>query len=157
MQKITPCLWFNKNAEEAAKFYVSVFPQSKMGKTVYYTEEGAKVSGMKKGDVMAITYRLNGHDFMAINGGPVFQLSEAVSFFIACKDQKEIDYYWTHLTKGGQGQPCGWVKDKFGLSWQIVPESMEKMMSSKNSAAMLAELYQMTKIDLKKLEQAAEE
>lgn len=156
MNKITPCLWFDNNAEEAAKFYVSIFPNSKMGKISYYSKEGAEVSGQKEGGVMAVTYTLNGNEFMAINGGPVFKLSEATSFMIPCKDQKEIDYYWTHLTKdGGQEQPCGWVKDKFGLSWQVVPESMEKMMASKHSADMQRALYKMKKIDLKKLEEAA--
>ena len=155
MQNITPCLWFNNNAEEAAKFYVSVFPNSKMGTKSYYTAEGSKASGQPKGSLMCVDFTINGNEFLALNGGPVFKLSEAVSFMIRCKDQKEIDYYWDKLTKGGEESVCGWLKDKFGLSWQLIPADLEKTMKDpKKYEKFMKALMKMRKPDLKKLEEA---
>ncbi|HEY6972730.1 MAG TPA: VOC family protein, partial [Nitrospiraceae bacterium] len=115
MQKITPCLWFNDQAEEAMRFYVSVFKNSKVGRVTRYGEAGAKVSGRPKGSVMTATFEIEGQEFMALNGGPHFTLSEAVSFIVKCDMQKEIDTFWEKLSEGGEKGVCGWLKDKFGL------------------------------------------
>src|SRR5688572_10461077 len=118
MQKITPCLWFDDNAEEAVKFYKSIFKKSKVGKTARYDEAGAKVSGQPKGSVMTIEFEIEGQKFLALNGGPIFKFTEAVSFIVHCKTQAEVDYYWKKLCAGGKEVQCGWLKDKFGMSWQ---------------------------------------
>lgn len=157
MQKIAPCLWFDNKAEEAAKFYVSVFKKSKIGKTSYYDEGSSKVSGRPKGSVMTVTFKLNGQKFTALNGGPLFKFSEAISLMVPCKTQKEIDYYWEKLSAGGAKSECGWLKDKYGVSWQIVPAQIGKMISGKSSAKssrVMDALLKMKKLDIKKLEQA---
>src|SRR3989442_9542388 len=128
MQKITPFLWFDDKAEEAANFYVSIFKNSRMGTISRYGEEGAKVSGRAKGTVMTVTFQLDGQEFMALNGGPHFKFSEAISLMVNCETQEEIDYFWQKLSEGGEPSVCGWLKDKFGLSWQIVPSAWEQMM-----------------------------
>src|SRR6266540_2464395 len=121
MQRITPCLWFDDTAEEAVKFYVSIFKNSKIGRIARYGEAGAKVSGRPKGSVMTVTFRLDGQEFMALNGGPFFKFTEAISFIVNCKTQKEVDELWEKLSAGGRKGQCGWLKDKYDLSWQIVP------------------------------------
>src|SRR4030095_2446244 len=129
MQKITTCLWFDNQAEEAAKFYTSVFKNSKLGGKTKYEWEASKASGQPEGSTMTVTFELEGREFMALNGGPLFKFNESVSLVVNCKDQEEIDYYWEKLTSdGGQESMCGWLKDKFGLSWQIVPAKIEELM-----------------------------
>lgn len=153
MRKIVPCLWFNGNAEEAVRFYSKVFKDSKVGKTTYFGEATSEVSGQPEGSVLTIEFSLNGNKFLALNGGPMFKFTEAVSFTVTCEDQKEIDYYWKALTKGGQEQPCGWLKDKFGLSWQIVPKGISKLLTNERA---MAAMLEMKKINIKALERAAE-
>lgn len=159
MQRITPNLWFAKEAEEAANFYVSVFKNSRIGNTSRYTEEGFEIHKMPAGSVMTIEFTLDGLDFLALNGGPVFKFNEAVSFIINCENQEEVDYYWNKLTEGGDpnAQVCGWLKDKFGLSWQVVPTVLSRMMSDPDKAkanrAMHA-MLQMKKLDIPTLEKA---
>lgn len=124
-KKIITNLWFDHNAEEAVNFYCSVFKDSSIKKTTRYVNEGQEVTGMEAGSVMTVEFELNGSPFVALNGGPLFKFNESVSFIINCKDQEEIDFYWNKLTAdGGQESQCGWLKDKFGLSWQVVPEHM---------------------------------
>jgi len=157
MQKITPCLWFDSQAEEAANFYVSIFKNSKIGHITRYGEAGAKVSGRPKGTVMTVTFEIEGQEFMALNGGPHFTLSEAISFIVNCGNQEEIDELWEKLSDGGEQSVCGWLKDKYGLSWQIAPSSLAEMMqgndSEKTNRVMQA-IVEMKKIDIKRLEQA---
>jgi predicted 3-demethylubiquinone-9 3-methyltransferase (glyoxalase superfamily) len=127
--KITPCLWFDKEAEDAAKFYVSIFKDSKINGTSRYGKEGYEIHGQKEGTVMTVDFTLNGQPFIGLNGGPHFKFTEAVSFTIPCDTQDEIDFYWDKLTAGGgEEQPCGWLKDKFGLSWQVVPTILPKLL-----------------------------
>ncbi|RPI15854.1 MAG: VOC family protein [Ignavibacteriae bacterium] len=160
MQKISTCLWFDKQAEEAVKFYTTVFKNSKIGTTTRYDETVAKAAGMPVGTVMTITFELEGREFMALNGGPLFKFNEAISLVVNCKSQAEIDEYWNKLTSnGGEESMCGWLKDKYGLSWQIVPEAWEKMMSDKDtekSKRAMEALMKMKKIELPVLEQAYE-
>src|SRR6202047_3163843 len=120
MKKITPCLWFDGQAEEAVKFYVSIFKNSKVGSITRYGDAGPG----PKGTVMIVTYQLEGQDFIALNGGPVFQFTEAISFVVNCETQEEVDRFWEKLSEGGQEGQCGWLKDKYGLSWQIVPTAL---------------------------------
>jgi predicted 3-demethylubiquinone-9 3-methyltransferase (glyoxalase superfamily) len=157
MKKITPCLWFDDKAEEAAKFYVSLIKNSKMGSITRYGEEGAAASGRPAGTVMTVTFRLNGQEFMALNGGPQFTFSPAVSFVVNCETQQEIDKLWEKLSQGGQKEVCGWLKDKYGVSWQIVPAVLGKMLQSKNAEKterVMKAMLQMTKIDIKALQRA---
>jgi len=159
MQKITPCLWFDSKAEEAARFYVSLFKNSKVGSISRYGEEGAKVSGRPKGSVMIVTFQLDGQEFMALNGGPLFKFSEAISFAVNCKTQKEIDEFWEKLSKGGEKGQCGWLKDKYGLSWQVVPTGMDEMLQDKDAGRrerVMEAVLQMRKFDIKRLKQAYE-
>src|SRR5262245_9076095 len=132
MQKITPFLWFDDNAEEAAKFYVSLFKNSKIGQITRYEGEAAKAAGKPAGSVLTIAFQLNGQEFTALNGGPQFKFSEAISFVVNCDTQKEIDELWEKLSAGGQIQQCGWLKDKYGLSWQVVPTSLPELLSSRD-------------------------
>lgn len=152
MQKITPFLWFNDNAEDAVNFYTSIFKDSKIGKVTRYGEAGPG----PKGSVMTAEFALNGQQFLALNGGPQFKFSEAISFVVNCETQKEIDYYWDKLLSGGQAQACGWLKDQFGLSWQIVPVQMEKLMTGppeKTGRAMQA-MMKMVKLDIRVMQDA---
>jgi predicted 3-demethylubiquinone-9 3-methyltransferase (glyoxalase superfamily) len=155
MPAIIPNLWFDTNGEEAAEFYVSIFPNSKITTVTHYTEAGPGEAGT----VLTVEFVLDGQTFIAINGGPEFTFSEAVSFLINCADQDEIDYYWSKLTEGGAEQPCGWLKDKFGLSWQVVPEGWDEVLTGPDrdraDRAMQA-LYGMKKIDITTLEAAAD-
>ncbi len=158
--KMKTCLWFDKQGLEAAKFYCSIFKKSKMGTIAYYGNEGQEVHGGKPGAVMTVEFELNGQSFLALNGGPAFNFTEAVSIMLPCKTQKEIDNYWKKLIAGG-GKPsaCGWLKDKFGLSWQVYPEIMGKFIASKDRVkadrAMKA-MMQMVKLDLATLKKAYE-
>lgn len=159
MQKITPCLWFDDTAEEAVKFYVSIFKNSRIGSIARYGEAGAQVSGRPKGSVMTVTFRLDGQEFMALNGGPLFKFTEAVSFIVNCKTQTEVDGLWEKLSEGGAKGQCGWLKDKYGLSWQIVPTVLGRMLQDKDarkSERVMAALLQMTKLDIAGLKQAYE-
>jgi predicted 3-demethylubiquinone-9 3-methyltransferase (glyoxalase superfamily) len=152
-QKITPCLWFSDNAEEAVTFYLTVFKNSKKGKVSHYGEDAP----LPKGTVLTIEFQIAGQKFLALNGGPIFKFTEAVSFVVNCETQKEIDYYWEKLSKGGAKVECGWLKDKFGLSWQIVPTVLGEMMSSKSSeksSRVMQAIMKMTKLDIKRLEKA---
>ncbi len=161
MQKITPCLWFDDNAEEAAKFYTSIFKNSKITTVSRYGEAGREIHGKPPGSVMTVAFELNGQSFTALNGGPMFQFTEAISFQVDCEDQKEVDYYWERLGNGGdeQAQQCGWLKDKFGVSWQIVPRVLLQLIndpdSGRSQRAMTA-MLQMKKIDIEKLKQASD-
>ncbi|HZM05020.1 MAG TPA: VOC family protein [Candidatus Saccharimonadales bacterium] len=158
MQKITPFLWFNNNAEEAAKFYTSIFKNSKVGKISRYGEEGEKVSGRPKGSVMTVEFQLEGQKFVALNGGPQFKFTEAVSFVVSCGTQAEVDWFWRKLSAGGTEIQCGWLKDKYGLAWQIVPAALMELLSSKDAATVrrvMQAMRQMVKLDIKKLKQVA--
>jgi predicted 3-demethylubiquinone-9 3-methyltransferase (glyoxalase superfamily) len=160
MQKITPCLWFDDKAEEAAKFYVSIFKNSKLGNITRYGEAGAEVSGRPKGSVMTATFEIEGQEFVALNGGPHFKFSEAISFMVKCETQKEIDEMWEKLSQGGEKGQCGWLKDKYGLSWQIVVPVLDEMLQDKDvkkSERVMKAILQMSKIDIKTLKQAYEQ
>ena len=160
MQKITPCLWFDDQAEEAVKFYVSVFKNSKVGKIARYGEAGAEVSGRPKGSVMTVTFQLDGQAFMALNGGPQFKFTEAISLVVNCTTQEEVDEMWEKLSAGGEKGVCGWLKDKYGLSWQLVPTVVEEMFQDKDAKKterVMKALLQMKKLDIKKLKQAYEQ
>ena len=159
MQKITPFLWYDHEAEEAAKFYVSVFKNSKIGRITRYLKEAEEVSGKKAGEVMTVDFEIEGQKFTAINGGSLFKFTEAVSFIIDCKDQEEVDYYWNKLTKGGdeKSQICGWLKDKYGLSWQVVPRTLEEMLADpdqEKAGRVMKAMLVMKKIIIKDLEEA---
>ena len=153
-QKISPCLWFDTEAEEAAKFYTSVFKNSRIKQISRYGKAGQDVHGMEPGSVMVVAFEIDGQTFTALNGGPLFKFSEAISFQVMCDSQAEIDYFWDKLSQGGQESQCGWLKDKFGLSWQIVPERLPQLIRHpKAFQAML----QMRKLDVAVLEKAASE
>ncbi len=159
MQKITPCLWFDNQAEEAAKFYASIFKKSKIGNITRYGKAGFEIHGRPAGTVLTVEFQLEGQEFVALNGGPVFKFNEAISFQVHCKTQEEIDYYWEKLSEGGdeKAQQCGWLKDKFGLSWQIVPTVLAKMLRDKDarrSERVMKALLQMKKLEIKTLKQA---
>jgi predicted 3-demethylubiquinone-9 3-methyltransferase (glyoxalase superfamily) len=134
LNKIAPCLWFDSQAEEAAKFYCSIFPNSKIDCISHYGEAGKDSHRRPVGSVMFVSFTLDGQKFNALNGGPQFKFSEAISLMVYCKDQAEIDHYWTKLTEGGEPSVCGWLKDKFGLSWQIVSADLVRMISSSDPA-----------------------
>lgn len=158
IQQISACLWFNDQAEEAVNLYTSLFPNSKIGNTARYDKASAEVSGKPEGSVLTIEFEINGQTFTALNGGPLFKFSEAVSFVVTCDTQEEVDMYWNKLTAdGGEESQCGWLKDKFGLSWQIVPKVLGEMLSDKDGVkaqrAMKA-MLEMKKIDIKALEKA---
>ena len=158
MQKITPFLWFDNKAEEAVKFYKSIFKKSRIGKIARYPEGAEKTTGRPPGSVMTIEFEIEGQKFVALNGGPVFKFTEAVSFVVNCKTQKEVDYYWKKLSAGGKEVQCGWLQDKYGLSWQIVPTALGELMSSKDGAKaqrVMQAMLKMVKLDIKKLKQAA--
>jgi len=157
--KITPCLWFDNEAEAAAKFYVSIFKKSKITQISRYGEAGKEIHGRKPGSVMTVAFELNGQPFTGLNGGPLFKFSEAISFQIECENQKEVDYYWNKLTRGSDpaSHQCGWVKDKFGLSWQVVPKILPKLIchpDSKKSQRAFAAMMDMKKLDIAKLKRA---
>ncbi len=160
MRKITPCLWFDNQAEEAANFYVSIFKNSRIGRVARYGEEGATVSGKPKGSTMTVTFELDGQEVMALNGGPMFKFSPAISFIVNCETQQEVDRLWEKLSEGGEKQQCGWLKDKYGVSWQIVPTALGEMMQNrdpKRTERVMQALLQMTKLDINGLRQAYEQ
>jgi predicted 3-demethylubiquinone-9 3-methyltransferase (glyoxalase superfamily) len=153
IQKITPFLWFDKQAEEAAAFYTSIFPNSKIGKVVRHGKEGPGPAG----SAMVVEFQLEGLSFVALNGGPMFKFTEAISFVVNCESQDEVDYYWEKLTAGGAPVECGWLKDKFGLSWQIVPTILPKLMSDPDPAKkgrVMKAMMSMKKIDIRGLQEA---
>lgn len=158
MQKITPFLWFDDKAEEAARFYASIFQNSKIGTVARYSDEAAKASGRPKGSAMTVAFQLDGQDFMALNGGPLFKFTEAISFVVNCESQEEVDFFWNKLSDGGKEDRCGWLKDKFGVSWQIVPVALARLMSDPDPAKtgrVTKALLQMRKIDVNCLQAAA--
>ena len=158
MQKITPFLWFNDDAEEAAKFYTSVFKNSKVGRILRYDETSAKTAGRPAGSVLTIEFEIGGQKFTALNGGPQFKFNESVSFVVNCETQNEVDYFWEKLTAGGgQESECGWLKDKFGLSWQITPTVLIDMLNDKDpkkAGQVMKAMMQMQKIEINKLKAA---
>jgi predicted 3-demethylubiquinone-9 3-methyltransferase (glyoxalase superfamily) len=161
MQKIMPCLWFDNNAEEAVNFYTSIFKNSKIGKVSRYGEAGFEFHRKPAGTVMTMEFELNGHAFTALNGGPMFKFNEAISFQVNCESQQEVDYYWERLSAGGDvtAQQCGWLKDQFGVSWQIVPTVLGKLLQDKDaqkSERVMMALLQMKKLDIQRLQQAHE-
>ena len=160
MQQITPCLWFDDQAEEAVNFYVSIFKDSKVGRIARYGEAGAEVSGRPKGTVMTVEFQLEGQEFLALNGGPIFKFTEAISFIVNCETQEKIDEMWEKLSKGGEKGQCGWLKDKYGLSWQIVPPVLSEMLQDKDAEKterVMKAMLQMKKLDIKTLKQAYEQ
>jgi len=153
MQKITPFLWFDKQAEEATQFYVSIFRNSKITATTRYGDGGPG----PKGSVMTVAFALDGQDFVALNGGPQFKFNEAISLLVNCETQQEVDELWEKLTAGGQPSKCGWLKDRYGLSWQIVPSALGQLMQDKDPAKsrrVMEAMLQMDKLDIRKLKQA---
>ena len=159
MQKIMPCLWFDKEAEDAAKFYVSVFDDSKLGAITRYGTEGREIHGGAPGAVLTVQFEINGQEFVALNGGPVFKFNEAISFQVLCASQEEVDYYWAKLSEGGneKAQQCGWLKDKFGVSWQVVPSMLSALLQDKDpakSGRVMKALLQMKKLDIAELQRA---
>lgn len=158
-QRITTNLWFDRNAEEAVKFYTGIFKNSTIKGMTHYTKEGFEIHQMPEGTVMTIVFELDGREFLALNGGPMFKFNESISFVVNCADQQEIDYYWDSLIPGGDpsSQVCGWLKDKFGLSWQIVPTMLSELLKDENkekTGRVMAAVMQMKKIDISLLEKA---
>jgi predicted 3-demethylubiquinone-9 3-methyltransferase (glyoxalase superfamily) len=156
-QKITPFLWFDDKAEEAAKFYTSIFKNSKIGNITRYDEEAAGPTGRPAGSVMTVDFQLGGQEFVALNGGPMFKFTEAISFVVNCENQGEVDYFWSKLSAGGEESRCGWLKDKFGLSWQVVPAVLIEMLTDKDTAKakrVMHAMLQMDKIDVAVLKKA---
>ncbi|HYO07346.1 MAG TPA: VOC family protein [Tepidisphaeraceae bacterium] len=161
MNKIAPCLWFDSQAEEAATFYTSIFPNSRIGKVSRYGDAAAQAAGRPKGSALTVVFELDGQSFTALNGGPMFRFNEAISLQVNVESQDELDHYWDKLSAGGdpKAQRCGWLKDKFGLSWQIVPTQIARMMTDPDPARsnrVMQALLQMTKLDLRALQQAYE-
>jgi predicted 3-demethylubiquinone-9 3-methyltransferase (glyoxalase superfamily) len=153
MQRITPNLWFDMEAEEAANFYTSVFKDSKVVRVLHYGEAGPRPAGM----VMTVTFQLEGQEFTALNGGPEFKFNEAMSLLVNCESQEEVDEFWEKLSEGGEKGPCGWLKDKFGVSWQIVPTVLEEMLQDEDSDRanrVMKAMLQMSKLDIAALEEA---
>lgn len=162
LQKITPNLWFDQNAEEAVNFYVNVFPNSSIGAVTRFGHAGHDIHKMEAGTVMTIDFEIEGQQFVALNGGPVFQFSEAISFIVNCGTQEEIDYYWNALSEGSDpaAQQCGWLKDQFGLSWQIVPSNMQQLQleaDEEGRERLITAMLGMKKLDMAALEKAAKE
>ena len=162
MQKISPCLWFDDQGEEAAKFYTSIFKESKIGDVMRYGKEGYEIHGREEGTVMTVEFEIEGQKFLGLNGGPIFKFNEAISFQVYCETQEEVDYYWEKLSEGGdeKAQQCGWLKDKYGVSWQIVPIILIKMLKDKDSEKsqkVMKAMLQMHKLDISTLKKAYEE
>ena len=153
--QISPCLWFDNQAEEAANFYVSIFKNSKIESVQRYGKEGFEHHQQTEGTVMTVSFTINNQKFMALNGGPLFTFSEAISFQVFCDTQEEIDHYWTALTKDGKEVQCGWLKDKYGISWQIIPSELEELMSDPSRAGRVRNaLFLMKKLDIATLKNA---
>ena len=160
MQRITPFLWFDNQAEAAAEFYVSVFKNSKITNVARYGEAGAKASGMPTGTAMTVAFQLEGQEFTALNGGPQFKFTEATSFVVNCETQKEVDDLWKKLSDGGEEGPCGWLKDKYGLSWQIAPTVLGKMLQdndARKSERVMKAMLLMKKLEIEGLKRAYEQ
>jgi len=152
---ITPCLWFDNQAEEAARYYTSIFSNSKIETINYYGKEGFEIHGQKEGTVLTVAFQINGQPFTALNGGPLFKFNESISFQVFCETQEEIDNYWHKLCDGGEESQCGWLKDKFGISWQVIPTILPKLLSdSSRSERVMSVILQMKKFDIEKLEMA---
>jgi predicted 3-demethylubiquinone-9 3-methyltransferase (glyoxalase superfamily) len=161
MQKITPFLWFDSQAEEAVNLYVSVFKNSKVLNTTRYDDASSQAAGRPKGSVMTVAFQLDGQEFAAINGGPHFKFTEAISFVVNCDSQEEVDYFWEKLSQGGdpKAQQCGWLKDRYGLSWQVVPRVINEMLNDRDPAKsqrVMQAILQMKKIDIATLKRAYE-
>src|SRR5205807_10079738 len=159
LQRITPFLWFDHQAEEAARFYVSIFKDSRITSTARYDDEGAKASGRPKGSVMTVAFELDGQEFTALNGGPVFKFTEAISLVVNCQTQEEVDHFWSKLSAGGQEVQCGWLKDRFGVSWQVVPTVLGEMLQDKDrekSKRVMAAMLKMKRINIEALKKAYE-
>ena len=157
MQRITPFLWFDGNAEEAVKFYASIFKKFRIGRVAKYDAAGSKVSGQAVGSIMTIEFQIEGQDFVALNGGPDFKFNEAISFVVNCKTQGEVDWYWNKLSAGGKKVQCGWLKDKFGVSWQVVPTILNDWIVDKDPARaqrVMEAMLKMVKIDINGLKRA---
>jgi predicted 3-demethylubiquinone-9 3-methyltransferase (glyoxalase superfamily) len=159
--RITPCLWFDSEAEEAARFYTGIFPNSRIVASARYGEAGREIHQRPAGSVMTVDFELDGVGFTALNGGPVFTFNEAVSLQINCETQEEVDHYWTKLSEGGdeRAQQCGWLKDRFGVSWQVVPTVLSEMVKDPESAASqraMEAMLRMKKLDIRELQQAYE-
>jgi predicted 3-demethylubiquinone-9 3-methyltransferase (glyoxalase superfamily) len=160
LEKIVPNLWFDTQAEDAARFYCSVFKNSSIDRIAYFTEAGRETHRKEPGSVMTVEFYLEGQKFIALNGGPNFKFNEAISFVVSCKKQSEIDFFWEKLSEGGDpaSQQCGWLKDKFGLSWQIVPTILSDLMSDREKGERIMEtMMKMKKIDIEELKEAAKE
>ena len=158
-QKITPFLWFDTQAEDAVNFYVSIFRNSKIRSIARYDEEAARASGRPKGSVMTVAFELNGQEFVALNGGPLFKFTEAISFVVNCETQEEVDHFWEKLSAGGQEVQCGWLKDRFGVSWQVVPTVLVEMLQDKDplkARRVMGAMLKMKKIDVEALKRAYE-
>ena len=161
MSKIAPCLWFDSQAEEAATCYTSIFRNSKIKQVARYGDAGAQVAGRPKGSVLTVAFELDGQEFTALNGGPVFKFNEAISLMVNCETQDELDHYWDKLSEGGDpnAQQCGWLKDKFGVSWQVVPTAVARMMSDPDPAKserVMQALLRMKRLDIAALQRAYE-
>jgi predicted 3-demethylubiquinone-9 3-methyltransferase (glyoxalase superfamily) len=159
LHKITPCLWFENQAEEAARFYSAIFPNSRIGSITRYGKEGYEIHRQPAGTVMTVEFDLEGQTFTALNGGPVFKFNEAISFQVQCETQAEVDYYWEKLSEGGdeQAQQCGWLKDKYGVSWQVIPKGLGKLLSgpdSEKSQRATKAMLQMKKLDIEAIQRA---
>jgi predicted 3-demethylubiquinone-9 3-methyltransferase (glyoxalase superfamily) len=155
MTPISPCLWFDTQAEEAARYYTSVFPNSRIVEVQHYGSAGPREEGL----VMVVSFELDGQRFIALNGGPEFSFTEAISFEIECADQEEVDRYWTTLSEGGEEGPCGWLKDRYGVSWQVVPRRLNELVADpdrEKAQRVIAAMLQMRKLDVAELERAAE-
>jgi predicted 3-demethylubiquinone-9 3-methyltransferase (glyoxalase superfamily) len=158
--KIAPCLWFDSQGEDAANFYVSIFPDSKIAAISHYTEAGKEIHGRKPGSVLTVAFELAGQSFTALNGGPVFKFNEAISLQITCENQEEVDHYWNKLGAGGpvEAQQCGWIKDKFGVSWQVVPRILTELLldpDREKANRVMGAMMQMKKLDIAELQRAA--
>lgn len=160
IKRIVPCLWFDSAAEEAAQFYVSIFKNSKIGEIGRYGEAGKEVHQKEPGSVMTVAFELDGQSFVGLNGGPIFKFTEAISFQVMCETQAEVDHYWEKLSAGGDptAQQCGWLKDKFGVSWQVVPTVLQSLINNPDPAKtqrVMSAMFQMKKLDIETLERAA--
>jgi len=160
LQRVRPCFWFDDRAEEAVAFYTMIFPDSSIGRVVRYTKEGAEVAGRPAGSVMSIAFQLDGQDYTALNGGPLFKFSEALSLAIHCETQAEVDHYWERLGEGGdpKAQQCGWLKDQFGVSWQVVPTLLPRLlgdMDPERARRTATAMFKMKKLDIEALRAAA--
>jgi predicted 3-demethylubiquinone-9 3-methyltransferase (glyoxalase superfamily) len=156
-QKITTFLWFDGQAEEAAKYYVSIFEDSRIVGTTHYDDESSRAAGRPKGSVMTVEFDLDGQRFTALNGGPLFKFTEAISLVVHCENQNEVDHFWKNLSAGGEEVECGWLKDRYGLSWQVVPDVLIEMLQSKDpekSKRAMAAMLKMRKLDIAALQQA---